>query len=106
MADVANVFEKGVDYRDKFIDKYGRKCNIPSALFLDAKFHPTLPDHFIVLSSVSFPSTNNLRVNAMIPAEISENMHNRINDKYLKQAKTAYFKQNRTGTGLHAFSIF
>ena len=74
MADIANVFEKGVDYRDKFIDKYGRKWNIPSALFLDAKFHPTLPDHFIVLSSVTFPNASNLKVNSMIPTNIAADM--------------------------------
>ena len=87
MADTAEVFESGVDYRDKFISKYGRKCNIPSVQFLDAKFHPTLPDHVIVLSSVTF-SDPNVKVNLMLPSEILKNM-----DKKIKSNISAQFVQ-------------
>ena len=100
MADTAGVFDKGVDYRKKFIDKYGRKCSIPSVLFLDVKFHPTIPDHVIVLSSITL-SHSDSKINTMAPSELIDNMEKEINDKYYNKAKNLYFKENRTGNSLN-----
>ena len=105
MADIANVFEKGVDYRDRFIEKYGRKCNLPSVMFLDAKFHPTLPDHVIVLSSVTFPNSSNLKVNMLIPSQIVNDMEKKIEQVYYKQAQNEYYKQNRTSMIIIVYSF-
>ena len=96
MADTARVFDKDVDYRNKFIEKYGRKCSIPSVLFLDVKFHPTIPDHVIVLSSITL-SHSDAKINTMAPSELIKNMDEEINDRYYSKAKNAYFKENRTG---------
>ena len=97
MADTAAVFDKNIDYRSKFIEKYGRKCSIPSVLFLDVKFHPTIPDHIIVLSSITLNHSDS-KINTMGPVELIEDMEEEINDKYFNKAKNLYFKENRAGT--------
>lgn len=96
MADTAKVFEAGVDYRKKFIDKYSRKVDIPSVVFLDSQFHPTLPDHVIVLSAVNIP--NKTKVNTLVPMELLDDMEADITENYYNKAKNEYFRENRNGT--------
>lgn len=95
MADTAGVFDKGVNYKRRFINKYSRTTNIPSVLFLDVKFHPTMPDHIIVLSSntLSHPG----KINTLVPMELLDSMEKEIEDNYLTRAKNYLRNEKRTG---------
>lgn len=93
MADTAGVFEHGVDYRDRYIEKYSRRTNIPSVVFCDVKFHPTMPDHIIVLSSMTLP--NATKVNTLIPDMIIPPMEEEIQKTYYAKAEKLYTSEKQ-----------
>lgn len=41
---------ENISHTKRFIDRHARKVDIPYSEFLDAKFHPKLKDHLVVLS--------------------------------------------------------
>jgi hypothetical protein len=95
MADTAGVFERGVDYRKKFINKYSRKTDMPSVKFLGVKFHPTMPDHLIILSSITMSAQR--KINTLIPLELLDDLDREINHKYLRLAQDEHIKINKPG---------
>ena len=50
-----SVFDKNISYLDRFMDKQTRRYDFPSFSYIDAKFHPILKDHLIVLSENHIP---------------------------------------------------
>lgn len=49
------VLDESIDYVNRFVNEYSRKFEFLSYDFLDAKFHPKLPDHLVVLGWNNFP---------------------------------------------------
>lgn len=49
------VISKDMSCTERFIKKYSRHVPFPSSEIMDVKFHPFYRDHFVVLSSNSFP---------------------------------------------------
>jgi hypothetical protein len=78
-----------------FLCRYSRKTDVPSILFLDVKFHPTMPDHIIVLSSNTFAEQQ--KINTLVPAELISNMEKDIMENYFNQAKILTRQNNRNG---------
>ena len=93
MADTAGVFEENVDYRNKYIQKYSRRTNIPSVVFLDVKFHPTMPDHVIVLSSMTLPNTE--KINTLVPEDTLHDMEDEIQRTYYSKAEKKYTNEKK-----------
>jgi hypothetical protein len=50
------IFDSNVSYVERFLNNQSKRIEFPSFKYLDAKFHPKLKDHIVVLSSNEFPS--------------------------------------------------
>lgn len=74
---------------------YSRKTDLPSVVFLDVKFHPTMPNHVIVLSTMTLPQQT--KINTLVPIELLDVMDQDIKDNYFNKAKNYHIKENRAG---------
>ena len=50
-----NGLSAKTSYEQRFIQKHGKKAEMPTFTFIDVIVHPQLSDHFIVLSKCEFP---------------------------------------------------
>lgn len=68
------MFERDKDnsFEKRFLRKYAKKIKLPSYNYLDAVFHPVLPDHLIILSSNLFPEGT--RWEWLLPENVVEGM--------------------------------
>jgi len=62
---------------------------------MDVKFHPTMPDHVVVLSTMTI--SEQPKINTLVPMELIKDMDKEIKKDYLNQAKNLFMTQNRGG---------